>query len=70
MRCLLSLTTQRIKSLRVCSAELAELRRSARLSLVHLSCGQVNDLLSQTAAELAEMIVTHLTDDNREKNKE
>ena len=61
---------QRVRSLRSCSADLTELRRSVRLNLLHLSCGQVNDLLSHTTLELADMITIHLTDDNREKNKE
>ena len=63
-------TVQRVKSLRDCSAELAELRRSVRLNLLHVSCGMVNDLLSQTAMELADMITTYLIEDNRQKNKE
>lgn len=41
-----------------------------RLNLLLLRCGEVNDLLSQTAGELADMIATHLTSVNREKNKE
>lgn len=61
---------QRIQTLRDCSACLGELRRSARLNLLQLSCGQINDLLSCTALELANVITTHLIDDNREKNKE
>ena len=61
---------QRVRSLRSSSAELAEQRRSVRLNLVHLICGQVNDLLSDMALELAELITTHLVDDNRQKNKE
>ena len=61
---------QRVRSLRSSSAELAELRRSVRLNLLHLSCGQVNDLLSGMTVELAELITTHLVEDNRQKNKE
>ena len=64
------LSLQRIASLRACSGELAVLRKSVRLSLLLLSCGEVNDLLSQTAEELADLVATHLTDVNREKNKE
>ena len=61
---------QRVRSLRACSAELAELRRSVRLNLLHINCGAVNDLLSNTALELVEMITTHLINVNRQKNKE
>lgn len=61
---------QRIQTLRDCSVGLGELRRSARLNLLQLSCGQINDLLSSMALELANVITTHLIEDNREKNKE
>ena len=61
---------QRVKSLRSTSVELGELRRSVRMNLLHLNCGQVNDLLSGMALELAEIITTHLVEDNRQKNKE
>ena len=43
---------------------------SVRLNLLFLSCGQVNDLLSGVAVELAALISTHLVEDNRQKNKE
>ena len=61
---------QRVRLLRTRSADLALLRRSVRLNLLHLNCGLVNDLLSKSALELAEMITTHLTEDNRQKNRE
>lgn len=61
---------QRVRSLRTRSIDLAQLRRSVRLNLLHLNCGVVNDLLSNTALELADMITTYLTEDNRQKNKE
>ena len=51
------------------AGELTVLRRTAYLNFISLHCAEVNILLYQRAQELADRLVTFLTDRNREFNR-